>query len=76
LAAVQLKNAASAQDAVRAARAHGVSTRAIGAGALQVSPAFVATSVDIAGIAAGLSAALDALVEPHIPDPRSDGAPR
>lgn len=74
LAGVQLKNAASAQDAVRAARAHGVSTRAMGAGALQVSPAFVATGADVARIAAGLSAALDTLVEPHIPDPRSDGA--
>ena len=61
LAAVQLADPATAAKAVVAARAHGVSTRAIGRGALQISPAFVATAQDVVAIADGLAAAFDHL---------------
>jgi adenosylmethionine-8-amino-7-oxononanoate aminotransferase len=67
LAAVQLSPEAIAEDAglpgrfVAAARTHGVLSRALGTGALQISPALVLTSEEIAELVDGLQAALDDL---------------
>jgi len=65
LCAIQLVggDAALTDRAVNAARDHGVLTRALAGGALQVSPPFVVTDAEIAAIATGLSAALDDVLE-------------
>ena len=41
-------------------RSHGVATRAVGAGGIQISPAFVMTDDQVAELAAAVAAALDA----------------
>ena len=60
VAAVQLADASRAPGLVRALRAQGVSGRAVGAGALQVSPAFVMTDDEVHELAAAFARALDA----------------
>ena len=40
-------------------RAHGVATRAVGAGGIQVSPAFIMTDAQVDDLAAALATALD-----------------
>ncbi|CAM3072331.1 aminotransferase class III-fold pyridoxal phosphate-dependent enzyme [Skermania piniformis] len=59
VAGVQLADAAAAVAAVRTLRAYAISTRACGAGALQISPAFVMTDGQVAELAEGLRAGLD-----------------
>ncbi|GAA4417065.1 aspartate aminotransferase family protein [Georgenia halophila] len=54
LAAVQLHDAALAPRLVLALREIGVATRAVGAGALQISPAFVMTDEQVRELAEGL----------------------
>lgn len=56
--AVQLADAATAPAAVRTLREHGVSTRAAGQGALQISPAFVMTTAEVGELADRMRAAL------------------
>lgn len=59
VAAVQLADAPAAARAVRALREVGVSGRAVGAGALQVSPAFVMTDEQAGELADAFRAALE-----------------
>jgi adenosylmethionine-8-amino-7-oxononanoate aminotransferase len=65
LAAVQLDSGAMAEDPtlpgrlVAACRTHGVLTRALGIGALQISPPLILDDEGLAELAAGLAAALD-----------------
>jgi adenosylmethionine-8-amino-7-oxononanoate aminotransferase len=61
LTAVQLADPDKAPAVVAALREHDVLTRAIGQGALQVSPAFVITDEQIRGLAEAFRAALDAV---------------
>ena len=61
VAAVQLADATLAPRAVLALRGLGVATRAVGAGALQVSPAFVMTDEQVVDLAAAFGEALDSL---------------
>ncbi|SIR86433.1 aminotransferase family protein [Williamsia sterculiae] len=56
--AVQLADPAQAPGAVVALRKHGVSTRAAGQGALQISPSFVMTTEQVADLADRIGAAL------------------
>ncbi len=56
--AVQLADPAQAPAAVGALRKHGVSTRAAGQGALQVSPSFVMQTSEVAELADRIGAAL------------------
>jgi adenosylmethionine-8-amino-7-oxononanoate aminotransferase len=58
VAAVQLADPGAAPQVVRRMRAHGVSTRAAGQGALQFSPAFVMTDEQVAEMAHATRAAL------------------
>ncbi|MGC5245621.1 aspartate aminotransferase family protein [Gordonia sp. DT219] len=58
VSAVQLSDAARAPQAIGALRRHGVSARAAGAGALQISPAFVMTSDEVGELANRIGAAL------------------
>ena len=58
LAAVQLADPAGVEDAVRALRAHGVSTRGLAGGGLQVSPALVMSAEEIEELARRFAAAL------------------
>jgi adenosylmethionine-8-amino-7-oxononanoate aminotransferase len=58
LTAVQLEDAAAAPALVKRLRTHGVATRAVGAGAIQVSPAFVMTDEQVDELVAGVRAAL------------------
>lgn len=60
VAAVQLADPAEALAMVKTLRAHGVSTRAAGQGALQISPTFVITEQQVADMAAAFGRALDA----------------
>ena len=60
MAAVQLVDPALADTAVAAARDHGVLTRTLLGGALQISPALVIERSDLDELAAGLAGALDA----------------
>ena len=60
MAAVQLTEPALADRASLLAREHGVITRVLLGGALQVSPSLVITRAELDELAAGLSAALDA----------------
>ncbi|WP_188585740.1 aminotransferase family protein [Gordonia jinhuaensis] len=57
--AVQLADAPAAMAAVGALRKQGVSGRAAGAGALQISPSFVMTTEQIEEMAAAIGRALD-----------------
>jgi len=58
LTAVQLADASAAADLAERLRAHGVATRAVGAGAIQVSPAFVMTDEQVDDLVGGFRAAL------------------
>ncbi|MET3640735.1 adenosylmethionine-8-amino-7-oxononanoate aminotransferase [Prescottella equi] len=58
VAAVQLVDPAEALPFVKTLRAHGVSGRAAGQGAMQFSPSFVMTDEQVAEMAAGVRAAL------------------
>ena len=60
MAAVQLADPALADRASLLAREHGVITRVLLGGALQVSPPLVITRAELDEIAAGFAAALDA----------------
>jgi adenosylmethionine-8-amino-7-oxononanoate aminotransferase len=60
MAAVQLTDAAVTERASLLAREHGVITRVLAGGALQVSPPLVITRGELDEIAAGFAAALDA----------------
>jgi putrescine---pyruvate transaminase len=60
MAAVQLTEPALADRAAMAAREHGVITRVLYGGALQVSPPLVITREELDEVAAGFAAALDA----------------
>ncbi|WP_280385155.1 aspartate aminotransferase family protein [Nocardia wallacei] len=59
VAAVQLADPAEGPAMVKALRAQGVSGRAAGQGALQISPSFVVTEPQVAELAAALGRALD-----------------
>ena len=61
LAAVQLHDASQALGLVKILRRHGISTRAVGAGAIQISPAFVMTDQQVMELADGIQAGLDDL---------------
>jgi adenosylmethionine-8-amino-7-oxononanoate aminotransferase len=58
VSAVQLEDPSRAPAAITALRAHGVSGRAAGQGALQISPAFVMTGSQVAELAERISDAL------------------
>jgi len=60
LAAVQLADAAQAPSLARRMRDFGVATRAVGAGGIQVSPAFVMTDDEVQELADAIVKALDA----------------
>jgi adenosylmethionine-8-amino-7-oxononanoate aminotransferase len=59
LAAVQLADPSEALAFAKAMRGFGVATRAVGAGGIQVSPAFVMTDEQVRELAAAIAAALD-----------------
>ncbi|HYJ66336.1 MAG TPA: aminotransferase class III-fold pyridoxal phosphate-dependent enzyme [Nocardioidaceae bacterium] len=61
LAAVQLVDPSLALPLAKGLRAHGISTRAVGAGAVQISPAFVMTDDQVGQLADGIRAGLDDL---------------
>jgi len=58
LAAVQLREAAHAPVLAKRLRAHGIATRAVGAGGIQVSPTLVMTDDEVATVAEAIAAAL------------------
>jgi len=58
VAAVQLVDPAAALGLAKSLRAQGVATRAVGAGGIQISPAFVITDDQIDDLVAGIAAAL------------------
>lgn len=58
VAAVQLADPAEALPFVKTLREHGISGRAAGQGAMQISPTFVMTDDQVAEMAAGILAAL------------------
>ncbi|MCA1007998.1 aminotransferase class III-fold pyridoxal phosphate-dependent enzyme [Rhodococcus hoagii] len=58
VAAVQLADPSEALPFVKTLRAHGISGRAAGQGAMQFSPSFVMTDEQVAEMAAGVRAAL------------------
>ncbi|MBO8149257.1 aminotransferase class III-fold pyridoxal phosphate-dependent enzyme, partial [Rhodococcus erythropolis] len=58
VAAVQLADPAEALLFVKTLREHGISGRAAGQGAMQISPTFVMTDDQVAEMAAGILAAL------------------
>ena len=59
LAAIQLGDPAGAMGLAKRLRSHGVATRAVGAGGIQVSPAFVMTDEQVGDLAAAITAALE-----------------
>jgi putrescine aminotransferase len=61
LAAVQLEDPADAPVLVGLLREEGVATRAVGAGGIQISPAFVMTDAEVDELAAAIGRALDRL---------------
>jgi putrescine---pyruvate transaminase len=61
LAAVQLEAPADAPKLVGLLREEGVATRAVGAGGIQISPAFVMTDAEVDELAAAIGRALDRL---------------
>lgn len=60
LVAVQLADPTAAAGLARRLRDFGVATRAVGTGAIQVSPAFVMTDGEVAEVADSMARALDA----------------
>jgi adenosylmethionine-8-amino-7-oxononanoate aminotransferase len=59
LAAIQLADPAEAMTLAKTLRSHGVATRAVGAGGIQISPAFVMTDDEVTELATSIAAALD-----------------
>ncbi|MBA3233251.1 MAG: aspartate aminotransferase family protein [Propionibacteriales bacterium] len=59
LAAVQLASPAEAMALAKRLRGHGVATRAVGAGGIQISPPLVMTDDQVDELAAAITAALD-----------------
>jgi putrescine---pyruvate transaminase len=60
LAAVQLAEPSDAMALAKTLRSFGVATRAVGAGGIQISPAFVMTDDEVGELANAIAAALDA----------------
>jgi adenosylmethionine-8-amino-7-oxononanoate aminotransferase len=60
VAAVQLREPTEAPAFAKQLRSFGVATRAVGAGGVQVSPAFVMTDEQVAELASAIGRALDA----------------
>jgi putrescine---pyruvate transaminase len=60
LAAVQFAEPSEAIPFARLLRSYGISTRAVGAGGIQISPAFVMTDDEVAELAAAIATALNA----------------
>ncbi|MFD3745098.1 aspartate aminotransferase family protein [Nocardia sp. NPDC058633] len=58
VAAVQLADPSEGPALVKTLREHGISGRAAGAGAMQISPSFVMTDAQVADLAAGFASAL------------------
>ena len=58
VAAVQLVDPAAALGLAKALRAQGVATRAVGAGGIQISPAFIISDDQVDQLVAGFAAAL------------------
>ncbi|TWE12368.1 aspartate aminotransferase family protein [Rudaeicoccus suwonensis] len=58
LAAVQLNDASAAAGLATALRGHGIATRAVGAGGIQISPAFTMTDAQVDELASAIEAAL------------------
>lgn len=58
IAAVQLHDASQAPALAKRLRSHGIATRAVGAGGIQVSPAFVMTDDEVRTLASAISDAL------------------
>ncbi|MET0864207.1 MAG: aminotransferase class III-fold pyridoxal phosphate-dependent enzyme [Nakamurella sp.] len=58
VAAVQLVDASAALGLAKTLRSHGIATRAVGAGGIQISPAFIITDEQLDELVAGISAAL------------------
>ncbi len=59
LASVQLAGPGEAMSLARTLRSYGVATRAVGAGAIQVSPALVMTDDEVGELATAIASALD-----------------
>ena len=59
VAAIQMADPAEAMPLAKKLRSHGVATRAVGAGGIQVSPAFVMTDEQVGELAAAFASALD-----------------
>ena len=59
LAAIQLGDPAAAMALAKKLRSHGVATRAVGAGGIQVSPAFVMTDEQVGELAAAITTAIE-----------------
>jgi preprotein translocase subunit SecA len=59
LAAVQLADPPTARALAKRLRSHGVATRAVGAGGIQISPAFVMTDDQVGDLADAITAALE-----------------
>jgi putrescine---pyruvate transaminase len=59
MAAVQLADPPAAAALAKRLRSHGVATRAVGVGGIQVSPAFVMTDEQVGEMVAAIGAALD-----------------
>jgi putrescine---pyruvate transaminase len=60
LAAIQLSDPGEAMRLAKTLRSHGVATRAVGAGGIQISPAFVMTDAEVDELATSIRSALDA----------------
>ncbi len=58
VAAVQLVDPSAALGLAKAVRAHGIATRAVGTGGIQISPAFVMTSEQVDDLVTGIASAL------------------
>jgi adenosylmethionine-8-amino-7-oxononanoate aminotransferase len=58
VAAIQLVDGGAALGLAKKLREHGIATRAVGAGGIQISPAFVITDEQVDELVAGLTAAL------------------
>lgn len=60
VAAIQLADASQALGFAKQLRSHGVATRAVGAGGIQISPAFIMTDEQVGELASAIATALDA----------------
>jgi len=58
VAAIQLVDASAALGLAKTLRKHGIATRAVGAGGIQISPAFIITDEQLDELVAGITAAL------------------